>query len=373
MTNVGIVTVWRSLLLTNYGSFFQHCALRYVLKSFGCTCFRCETESICGELFLYCLPLRFLRIQVLHWLGLRNAPKWQMLQLLFWRLRFYRSYRRLIGKLFEPQTNSDVVVYLAGGDTVWGTAERTFFLADRVQTNRCVSYAASAIWDEVMDNPDWQKIVHETLPRFSSLSVREKVGADMLRTILGRDVNVVVDPVLLLEKSELLQFAKQGKIFNKDTILYYSVNAATEDELNMVAVGDCAKLMGCCISVVGIQGAQFLIPKHLCARPAPEDFLAMVRDSAFVITQSFHGIVFSILLNRPFVFVRQSGPSKGDENKRQVELLTRLGLLDRMLDARPTSTDLKKILGRMIDWKLVNMQLSEERERCRAWLLNAVI
>lgn len=85
-------------------------------------------------------------------------------------------------------------------------------------------------------------------------------------------------------------------------------------------------------------------------------WLRLIDNSGYVVTDSFHGTVFSILFNRPFCVLQNS--ERG--NSRFNSLLEFTGLTARMSN-NPTGE---------IDWQTVNSKINTERKRCIAVLKN---
>ena len=89
--------------------------------------------------------------------------------------------------------------------------------------------------------------------------------------------------------------------------------------------------------------------------PSVETWLAYIRDCDLVITDSFHGTVFSIIMNKPFVVVANG--SRGIA--RFVDLLQRFGLKNRIVSQKNSP---ESILGRTIDWEVVNKKIELQRQ-----------
>lgn len=99
---------------------------------------------------------------------------------------------------------------------------------------------------------------------------------------------------------------------------------------------------------VGPNGLQF------CVFPPVEDWLKGFRDSDYVITDSFHGTVFAIIFNKPFITIlnRERGVDRFNT------LLGLFGLSDRLITSHD---ELERIINKPIDFKMVNQRLHEEK------------
>lgn len=371
---IGIQTIYRDVLLTNYGSFFQHYALRRVLRAMGYACYRCETDAVRDELSHFILVLRKIRVRVLSWVGLRNRPNelgvWQM----WLRYRFIRDFKRLIAPLFENQCEERTWLYLAGGDSVWCCKGDVYYLLDRDKSVPRISYAASAAWDKGEKDATWVRSIRDVVLTYRHIGVREETGVNTIKAICPcAKVDEVVDPVLLLSRNELLDVCRGKSMrFRKKTLLYYVVNIWSEGDLNLSVMKCVADRLSCDLKIVGIQGAEKYIPPEFVLRPSPCEFMAMVRDSDYFITNSFHGIVFSVMLGKRFAFVKQAGTLHGDQNCRQRNLLKKFRLETRMVGAYPTIDDVMDVLQMPLPKTDLESLMERERKRCLAWLKDAV-
>lgn len=364
--NIGIETIYRDVLLTNYGSFWQHFALRMVLKEMGFHPFRCENGRLLDEVRILSLPLRIARIWVLSVLGFRKRPDWNACHAALIRWRFVWDYWSLIGKVFEHGRRA--FAYIAGGDSVWCMTERHYFLLDKPVDARRISYAASSAWDKLSKNAVWSENVKEVVDSFHKIGVRENAGAK----IVGSHAEVVIDPVLLCSRETFDRLIPSSTVRSKRFVLYYAVNVFDAAGLNLPTIKHCADELQCSLRIVGIQGAGQYIPDEYKAEPSPRSFLSLVRDAEFLVTNSFHGLVFALLFNKRFVFVQQSGHIHGNQNLRQTELLVRLSMQDWIQPSSPNADKLIECLSRDPDWGRINSELAVERMRCRAWLKDAL-
>lgn len=373
---VGIQTVPREVVITNYGSLFQHYALRRVLSRLGYKSFRCEIERVSSERGLITFPFHFIKLCFRALLkrdfSVARNYFWQ------WKTRclFIYDYRSLIGRVFEEQDPKGVSAYIAGSDSVWCcTSDRMFMLDDKRRDIKKISYAASSAWDKFGRDLEWRKCIRGVLDSYTAISVRETVGEKALKSVdESVRVDVVVDPVLLLHPSEWQALCSNvgSKTFKRKTILYYAVNAQSSDDLDVVSINQAACLLGCEMKAIGIQGAQKFIPPKYLLHPSPTLFLSMMRDAEYVVTNSFHGVVFSIIMGKKFAFVQQRSHVYGNQNTRQQELLSQLFLEDRVVYGAPTAESITNVLNKEIDYKRVHALLDSERTRCINWLKEAL-
>lgn len=153
MRSVAISTLGERFLLSNYGTFFQHYALRKVLCELGFSPFRLALTSGRYE------ESGFLRawlkdaVRPLYWL-FKRIPEWRsncqrIMDEDLQNLRFVLDYHRLIGRFREPQRFDDRMVGIMGGDQILGTTSTRAWLGDLPLGCKCITYAASTDWTEI--------------------------------------------------------------------------------------------------------------------------------------------------------------------------------------------------------------------------------
>ena len=327
---VGIVTVGRRLLLSNYGSFFQHYALRVVLRRLGYASYRVDYDSVLKEFWELLIPIRRLWIIVRSIIFGRKLPDRIPFRSSVQRIIFSRQYKRLIAPIFEKQVDAES--YIAGGDCVWFNTMPSMFLLDKPASARKISYAASSSWEFMRDQKTWRELIHSVGASYSAISAREGVGCKIIKEITGREVERVLDPVLLIGKTDYLKIAATKRILQRPTLLYYAVNVTSADDMDLDRICGWADKINVDTRVVGIQGAESFSPRTILLRPSPSEFLTLFKEAQCIVTNSFHGIVFSIVFDKPFVFVRQKSEKWGNQNGRQNELLEMLALEKRRVD-----------------------------------------
>lgn len=363
--DLGIHTINRNFLLSNYGSFFQHYALREVLKRIGYRPFRLERHGGIGEAFDWLLPLRILRTRMRAWfrgdIGVIDGVGRR-----FYRRRFafLRDYLRVIGGIGERQLTARW--FVCGGDCIWTQANARAFLSDCPEDAIKVSYAVSATWAACSQNAAWRKLVAEAGRKFAGIGVREEFGRKICNDIIGADISVrVIDPVLLLKQEDYSRIAVAPRIDLRESVFSYLVNIKTEDELCLSSFKLMSQKVGCSLKALGIQGAQELLSREVNLELSPLEFLGAMRDCRYFVTNSFHGVAFALIFERPFVFIKQS---QKDQNLRQTSLLGLVHLENRVIDISELSTKGVELLMSDIDWHSVRQILDEERATSLNWL-----
>ncbi len=367
---IGIRTIGRAFLLSNYGSFFQHYALRKVLAERGYVPYRLEDDSRLRGLGDWLMPVRTLRMKLLSWLHVRRSgARFLGLDYLVGYCRFLVDYHRLIGRVFENQELSQPVACVVGGDQIWSSMRPEDFLLGMDSVPLRLSYAVSTGWCDRVGNEQWEHCLKEAGRVFRALGVREEAGVEVCRRLVPQvEVVRVADPVFLLSVREWLSLPSSRKVLKRKTLLAYLVNVESRQQLNLDNLEKTAVSLGCELKVIGVQGAQYFLPRSIRLSPGPVDFLACYRDADYIITNSFHGLVFAAIFGKKLVFVEQHAASYGNQNARQVELLERLGLQNRHFPMEVSSAELIRVLSEDCDLQKLKFVIAQERNQSLAWL-----
>lgn len=293
------------------------------------------------------------------------------------------NFRKFFDKNIQPQTvefltsrdlarafsalSFDAVV--VGSDQVWrhryvhhNISDYYFgFIPGWDTKTRRFSYAASFGTSD-FDYPEEDKSsCKDLISKFDAVSVRESSGVAICAEHFGVAAEHVIDPTLLLSPADYVQLIPDPEN-NFSGILVYILD---EDSEKQQLIDDVAKLLG--LPVFRVNGAATNSSARLRDQIAPpvEDWLRGFRDASFVITDSFHGSVFSILFNKPFV--AYGNQSRG--MSRFSSLLEMFDLENRLItDPLEFSDDLL----RHPDWSLVNSKLDIERDRAKEFIRRAL-
>ena len=193
--------------------------------------------------------------------------------------------------------------FVVGSDQVWGPRNgyrpEARFLTFAPKEKR-ISYAASFGVSEIPKEK--QESFAEWLRDMAFISVREQRGAEIVKELTGREVPVVVDPTMLLTKEEWGKIEQKPIWVSDETehngyILLYFLSPMADAARK--AVHQLAKEKG--LDVIELMDEAQL--DAYCADPA--EFLWLISHAALVYTDSFHGTVFSILNERPFVICQR--------------------------------------------------------------------
>lgn len=266
----------------------------------------------------------------------------------------------------------DYSAFIVGSDQLWlpSNISANYYTLSYVQDGvRKISYATSF---GVSTLPKTQEeIAKKFLPRIEYLSVREKSGQQLIKKLTGLNAELVCDPTLLLEKKEWDKLIPNEPIIKRPYIFCYFLG-------NNRLSRECAKKLSrkTGLKIVALQQLDMYIKTDKqFADIAPYDidpagFVNLIRNASFVLTDSFHGTVFSIINHKRFFsFRRFVQKTTMSTNSRIDSLLNVLGLDQRIIN---TESDFKVQLRENIDFSLVDITLENFRKKSMSFLLNAL-
>lgn len=249
---------------------------------------------------------------------------------------FHKKYNRLTSITYHSvkslyNGSLDYDIYCVGSDQVWNYQKGYSilpFLLDFVPENKKkIAFASSIGLSSLSEKA--KEIFKYYLSDFNAIAVRETQAADLLSKILDKKIDVVLDPTLLLKKEEWQKVANYDLCPKERYLLLYIVTIkpckyaidlaeriAAEQGLKIVRLFRSAATYDAKSSMINLPEA------------GPSDFIGMIENADFVITNSFHGTVFSINFQIPFYTIIKSGKNT---NSRLQSVLEKLKMQDRML------------------------------------------
>ncbi len=316
---------------TNYGALLQAYALQKYLKK----------NNYDAEIINY-IPLRVKLIKII--MNIRNLKISY-----FIKEKKLRSFRRECmelsnityynnNSLIKKCSNYDI--YICGSDQIWnesftlgaeGSATLSYYLNFVKDNKKRVSYAASFGTDKLSQKV--LNLVKPELGKFNNISVRENSGKIIVED-MGFDAKVVVDPTLLLPRESYEELIKNRKIKKKYELFSYILhgNQTIANTIN-----------------------DFIFEKYFNKNKDKKyneepismfEWLYNVKNSKFVLTNSFHGVVFSIIFHKSFMVIPVNGSKMND---RITTLLNSLGLANRSIDSLDKDK-IDKLMKESIDW-----------------------
>ena len=360
MKKISIITIFD---VNNFGTYLQVLALGKTLQSQG---FNVEvikyirpihswkeimkrhlSRNILKVLykFFFTIPLHFLTRRRHH---------------LF--IKKYLSVSRKYSSFEALKKNPPMAdIYLTGSDQVWNSyynegIDRSYYL-DFVPAGRNkFAYAASIGMNDFPENE--KKETRELLSQYKYISVREQKAKQILENLGLRNIQVVLDPTLLLTKTDWLKLVDISVFKKKEPyLLIYSVGEKSENELIkdiVYKIVQNKKMSVYCVSYGRRLHSMNFGDKKFRYATLPV-FLSLFAQADFVVVSSFHGTAFSINMNKDFISVT---PSKF--NSRVDNILNICELQERKISDINSFSN--KLLDN-IDYSKVNKILADEREK----------
>ena len=216
----------------------------------------------------------------------------------------------------------EVDAIICGSDQVWSGISPLMFLQFPGNFMR-IAYAASFGGFKPVNLTDKWKL-KKWLNTFSLVTLREQEGLEICKRMC-KNAFIVPDPTLIVNRGIYDNINHNAIIENKSPyILLYLLG--NKMEVNITPIYNMAKENGLDVIYVASQGRTDDYEKTY---PTIEEWLSLVHNASYIITNSFHGTVFSLIYNVPFLSLLLSG-SASRMNSRITELLDRYGLSERV-------------------------------------------
>lgn len=370
--NIGTLTFH---ITSNYGALLQAYALQVVLARMGYSSeiinyqfpgsenLLCHKLSDCKTLkkkihllkdFIWCLtgPVGYgRRLRILR------------------SIDFIKNYIPVSEKVYSSYLDllkeaTDYDAYITGSDQVWNpdlkeTSDNAYLLEFVPEGRTIISYAASF---GVPELPIEQAATYgRALRKFDHISVREQEGVEIVRRVTeNKKAQLVLDPTMLLTRDHWLNLAT-CKTKHKKYILCYFLD---DFEQSRNFVDDLQQQYGLPVLYIGFNKKYLFNPKiELVSGAGPREFLGLFANASIVVTNSFHGTVFSILFRKSFYSVLGINSLRRAMNGRMSSLADRLYLNDRICEVKNI-----KLIPQPIDYEKIEKLLNEEREKSMEFL-----
>lgn len=367
---IGVITYWTSD--NNYGQILQAFALQKYLKSKGHDAYLITYIANPPKAYEYikdfikCLLYIFLRRSKYEeiFLFYKNKRKNRKRKFKEFKKLHLQKSTKVYHNLYElKQDPPEADIYITGSDQVWNNTacnkENGVWYLDFGKKNIIKSsYAASS--GRKFSKEEYPYI-NNYLSQFKLIGVRENELLNDLNSIGINNSRVVLDPTLLLPQEEYTSLFNNKRHECNKYIFFYILNIrkASEiywDEINAFRH---SKNLECkIVSASGYYQAKEIIKGEKNIQASIPEWLEYIKNAEFIVTTSFHGVVFCIKFQKPFIVIPLKGKySKG--NDRIYSLLKKLELSNRIY-----SEDISfgSQIEAPIDWNKVNKLLQKEQE-----------
>lgn len=350
---VGIITFHRAL---NYGAVLQAYALQKCLLMMGVDCdiidYRCPyIEQFYKPLKANPLkqPKMWMREMIYAPFNLKKRAKFEdFVQNFMKRTKVLNVQEDL------QELNNFYDCFITGSDQVWNFNwsgfDEAYFL-NFTETQKKNSYAASfgfdAIPNEMKEKYRW------LLKDFRHISVRENTGQSIIKELLNREAAVSIDPSCLINKDEWSKIAirplEEGYILlytleKSEQLCSYARAMANKMKTRIIYISDALK-----------KYSEFQYKSFL----SPREFIGLFMNAGYVVTNSFHGLMFSVIFQKQFCLQYQQ--RSGAPNSRMIDFVQEFGLENRIL-----SSD--KLQETPIDYNSIEEHMLIKRNEAKEYL-----
>lgn len=375
MKKIGLVSVHNP----NYGSMLQTYALHTYLKS----------QDISNEIILYTKKKdwkQFVRLFNVALVIMKGRVVFRDLycklfhkdiaeQLMVridkfneFKKKYFDFSRNHIGWNDLKTTNNDYDTFIIGSDQVWnpiniGTDFFNLLFTDDDKYR--ISYASSFGTSSIpLSQVNKTKLY---LNRIQSLSTREMAGVKIIKELTGRDAQLVCDPTLLIDKDYWVKLKGEERFIKEKYIFCYFLgnNPPHREFANKFKKKTGYKLVALQhLDELVLSDIPFADIKPFNVGPA--EFVNLIANAEYILTDSFHGTIFSLLFKKQFfTFSRFESSSKASTNSRIESLLNLVGVTGRYIKA---TENIDECMQRNIDFELAHERINKIQKSSRQYL-----
>lgn len=353
---IGVLTFHRAI---NIGGVLQAFALQHFLKENGCQSeiidYRCPTieKQYYGRQFDLKSMKRIVSAIIRNGVIKVNTSKFE---------DFHKHHLPISSRSYSPNNietaNEEYSKFVVGSDQIWSSYcagfDKAYFLDFVRGSNEKYSYAASFGGSEIPQEltPSYRELLED----FSVISVRETAGAEIVKSVSAHDADVVLDPTLLLTES----------IWRKELITPITV---TRPFVLVYMIAECKELLALArkigeernLDVIYISD-RIYCPSGIISRRnvGPKDFLSLIDASEVVVTNSYHGICFSMIFKKDLYIGLLRRNTR--VNARLLDVIRKYRLESRLVSSDSFSN------GSVIDFKFITDTLVKEKKKSITWL-----
>lgn len=366
--NIGIIT-W--FFGGNYGTNLQAIALQRYLRNIGYSVqiinFEVNTQGKTKRTF---------------WKKLKSQPQKYVTK---YALKKYegqieRRYRRMekevrencifTAQVYSEQDFVDTCnkfdIIICGSDQIWNPNwYHRFYYADYDKINsKRISYAPSLGVNKIREEQKAE--IKRSLSRFSAISVREHKGASLVKSLTNEELVVVVDPTLLLDANDWNSIFPVKKVCDEKYLLSMFL---TDNRSHWKAAKKLAKSKRLKHIVIPYCGYSYFQDAEIHADAGIQEFLDLIRGAEYILTDSFHVTVFSLIYHKQFyTFERFQEDTFSSQNERVRNILGIANVSDRMVPYGTSCIQEKND----IEYRDVEKVLNYEIERSKDFLNKAI-
>ncbi len=351
MGKIGILTYHRAI---NYGALLQVYALQHIIQKLSAECIIIDyrnnkLENRHKKMSLSnckCLKdyIRFFLI------GKAHNKKFDKFR------EFSKKHLRISKPCYNKDNletiSSEFDKIICGSDQVWNhninDFDKAYYLDFINSSSKKYAFSASFGYKKIKD--EYKSEYKNLLNDYNMISVREKHAANIIEELIGTRPEVVLDPTMLIKKDEWIKLANDYKYSSKYILIY-----AYSGTHIMNLAKNIAKKTGFKIVMIKNHYLPRLNIKYE-KTVGPRDFLGIFKNAEYILTNSFHGTIFSINLNKEFF--TELLPEPSNVNSRLEHVMELFGLKNRLI-----TNNNPEIINIKINYENLNKKLDKERNK----------
>lgn len=258
----------------------------------------------------------------------------------FYKKKFNRTKEKYTASNFNKIIeNEQINGFVCGSDTIFCIDE--FGFDDGYYANYpCMKQGYSVAYAASFGDPHFQEtdypILDQRILNFKAIGLREKNMLPYVKQHTDIAVERVIDPTLLLTSKSYDEKLTMPRLIKEKYLLYYSrrYNPAMEEYVEKIAEKHHLKIVEISLRAVNAKKHQMFYEAGV------EEFLSLVKYAEFIVTNSYHGMIFSVQYRRPFaIFSREQCDTKNKELLQLLHLTERLNSYDKDLLEVPVEYD----------------------------------
>lgn len=257
-------------------------------------------------------------------------------------------------------------IYICGSDQIWSPVllNPVYYFSFLDSNKKLISYAPSFGVSCIKNSK--KEEISGYLKKFNHISVREENGAKIIYELIGRKVEYVVDPTLLISKEEWDKIASIRLIQENYIICYFLSYKKEYSEL----IDKLSLKTGYKVAIICTTEETYKTNYKKIIDCGPKEWVSLIKNAKLVLTDSFHGCVFSTIYKKDFyLFKRFNDNNNKSQNSRIYNFINMLDLSERLIDDI-NSHDYSNI--NIENYDEVYAKLEQEKNKSIKWLLNAI-
>lgn len=310
------------------------------------------------------------------YLSPRGLRKYSLLAAIKFRENFVELTPKIKNAALLENLNEQFGTFIVGSDQVWNaknTKDYIFpYYLDFVTTDKnIISYAASFGSDKPEISKRKINKIKKLLERFDAISVREDDGVDLIHKFFSEKIKCksVLDPTLLVDRNEYEKIINSECLCTRQEnyIGYYLLSNDNKKmkKINKINLEKISEKLN--LPLINVRGKETkFLGKNIFKYNSYPQWLNDIKSASFIITDSFHGVCFSIIFKKNFIYINNVGGLN-----RLKSLLIKLNLEDRIYNSFE-NVDISDIYNKNIDYDNVYKKLDIFRQESFDFLKTAL-